>query len=95
MRSDLRRISRIDPAAWARALDAAGATHRQLVWIAGAGGLGYLVEREKRYRALLEFLTRGGTWKEWREVVAAQPKIGRAATAAASREQAGKCAPCS
>lgn len=84
--SDYHRIRELGDA-WGFTLDRLGASYRQVRWVAGPAGPLLIVEREKRYRALVALLNSGGgrqPWRAWLQLEASMPKVGRAATRAAA-----------
>jgi hypothetical protein len=78
--SDYKRIALL-PRAWGARLDAAGATYRQLRWLAGTTGHAYAAAREARYLALVDLLEgpepSGGVAPAFAQIVERMPRVRR------------------
>lgn len=84
---DFARIARLGDA-WGIRLDDLGASEEMLRWVAGAHGEARVVERERRYQALVALLESPprdiAVWRAFRALKATLPKVGRAAKRAAT-----------
>lgn len=74
--SDWTRIARL-PAAWGEALDELGASYRMTRWVAGPADVFLASVRERRYRALVTLLERGGSNADFEALARAESIIER------------------